>query len=62
MHKVTFDMVEKQIEIAPGVTQLMWTFNGQVPGPILRGKLGDTFEITSAPACRAIVGFRRPTG
>ena len=24
----------------------MWTYNGQVPGPILRGKVGDTFEIT----------------
>lgn len=46
MHKVTFDIVEKQIEIAPGVSQLMWTYNGQVPGPILRGKIGDTFEIT----------------
>ncbi len=46
VHKVTFDIVEKQIEIAPGVSQLMWTYNGQVPGPILRGKIGDTFEIT----------------
>jgi nitrite reductase (NO-forming) len=46
VHKVTFDIVEKQIEIAPGVSQLMWTYNGQVPGPILRGKVGDTFEIT----------------
>jgi nitrite reductase (NO-forming) len=46
VHKLTFEMVEKQIEIAPGVSQLMWTFNGQVPGPILRGKLGDKFEIT----------------
>jgi nitrite reductase (NO-forming) len=24
----------------------MWTFGGTVPGPTLRGKLGDTFEIT----------------
>ncbi len=46
VHKVTFDMVEKQIEIAPGVSQLMWSYNGQVPGPILRGNIGDTFEIT----------------
>jgi nitrite reductase (NO-forming) len=46
LHKLTLEMVEKQIEIAPGVSQLMWTFNGEVPGPILRGKLGDTFEIT----------------
>jgi nitrite reductase (NO-forming) len=46
VHKLTFDIIEKQVEIAPGVTQLMWTFNGEVPGPTLRGKLGDTFEIT----------------
>ena len=45
VHKVTFDIVEKQVEIAPGVSQLMWTYNGQVPGPILRGKVGDTFEV-----------------
>jgi nitrite reductase (NO-forming) len=24
----------------------MWTFDNQVPGPVLRGKIGDTFEIT----------------
>ncbi|HEY5012424.1 MAG TPA: multicopper oxidase domain-containing protein [Acidimicrobiia bacterium] len=46
VHKLRFDIVEKQIEIAPGVSQLMWTFNGQVPGPTLRGKVGDRFEIT----------------
>jgi nitrite reductase (NO-forming) len=46
VHKVTLDIVEKQVEIAPGVTQLMWTFGGTVPGPTLRGKVGDTFEIT----------------
>ena len=46
VHKLTLEMVEKQVAIAPGVSQLMWTFGGQVPGPVLRGKLGDTFEIT----------------
>src|SRR6185295_13850441 len=46
VHEVTFDIEEKQIEIAPGVSQLMWTYNGEVPGPILRGKVGDTFEVT----------------
>ena len=24
----------------------MWTFNGQVPGPIIHGKVGDTFVVT----------------
>jgi nitrite reductase (NO-forming) len=46
LHKATFDILEKQVEIAPGVSQLMWTYNGRVPGPILRGKVGDRFEIT----------------
>lgn len=23
----------------------MWTFNGQVPGPVLRGKVGDEFVV-----------------
>src|SRR3546814_10078849 len=34
------------MEIAPGVTQQVWTFDGQVPGPTLRGKLGDIFTVT----------------
>src|SRR5690242_16249826 len=46
VHKVTFDIVEKRIAIAPGVSQLMWTYNGEVPGPTLRGKIGDRFEVT----------------
>jgi nitrite reductase (NO-forming) len=37
---------EVEMEIAPGVTQLMWTFDGKVPGPTLRGKVGDLFRIT----------------
>jgi nitrite reductase (NO-forming) len=46
VHEIAFDATEKVIEVAPGVTQLMWTFNDQVPGPILHGKVGDTFRIT----------------
>jgi nitrite reductase (NO-forming) len=45
-HAVTFEMSEVQVEVAPGVMQEMWTFNGQVPGPTLRGKVGDTFTVT----------------
>jgi nitrite reductase (NO-forming) len=32
-------------EIAPGVTYKMWTFNGTVPGPMIRAHEGDTVEI-----------------
>jgi len=46
VHEIALDATEEQIEVAPGVTQLMWTFGGQVPGPTLRGKLGDTFRVT----------------
>nr|WP_240973848.1 multicopper oxidase domain-containing protein [Nonomuraea sp. FMUSA5-5] len=33
-------------EVAPGVRQRVWTFNGTVPGPVLRGKVGDVFVVT----------------
>lgn len=45
-HKLTIEAGETQIEVAPGVMQEMWTFNGQVPGPVLRGKVGDLFTVT----------------
>lgn len=46
VHEITLVAAETVLEVAPGVTQEMWTFNGQVPGPILRGKVGDTFRVT----------------
>ena len=46
LHEVAFDAMESIIEVAPGVTQEMWTFNGTAPGPVLRGEIGDTFRIT----------------
>ena len=45
-HEVTWHMTEEVIEIAPGVTQELWTFDGQVPGPTLRGRVGDIFTVT----------------
>lgn len=45
-HEIALSAEETEIEVAPGVTQMMWTFNEQVPGPILRGKVGDLFTIT----------------
>jgi nitrite reductase (NO-forming) len=45
-HKVTLHARERQMEIAPGVRQEMWTFNGQIPAPILRGHVGDIFTVT----------------
>jgi nitrite reductase (NO-forming) len=45
-HKVTLEATETVLGVAPGVTQQMWTFNGQVPGPILHGRVGDVFTVT----------------
>jgi nitrite reductase (NO-forming) len=46
VHEMELHATEEVIEVAPGVSQLMWTFGGTVPGPPLRGKVGDTFRIT----------------
>ncbi|HEX6576783.1 MAG TPA: multicopper oxidase domain-containing protein, partial [Jiangellaceae bacterium] len=45
-HKLTMHAVETELEVAPGVTQMMWTFDGAVPGTTLRGRVGDIFTIT----------------
>lgn len=50
VHKVTLHAVEGQVEIAPGIRQEMWSFStdgkDSIPGPVMRGKVGDTFEFT----------------
>lgn len=46
VHRLTLTAQELELEVAPGVTQTRWTFNGQVPGPTLRGRVGNVFEIT----------------
>lgn len=46
VHRRTLTVTEVEREVAAGVTQTLWTFDGQAPGPTLRGKIGDTFEIT----------------
>ncbi|GAA1150889.1 multicopper oxidase domain-containing protein [Ornithinicoccus hortensis] len=46
VHRLTLTAQEVELEVAPGVWQRRWTFNGQVPGPTLHGRVGDTFEIT----------------
>ncbi len=46
VHRYTFTVTEQTMEVAPGVTQEVWTYNGTSPGPVLHGRLGDTFVIT----------------
>jgi nitrite reductase (NO-forming) len=46
IHKRIFRIQDVKTEIAPGVTQTLWTYNGTAPGPTLHGRVGDVFEIT----------------
>jgi len=46
VHRYTFRVTEQQAEVAPGVVQEVWTFNGTAPGPVLHGRVGDRFVIT----------------
>ena len=46
VHRVDLTVSEVQREVAVGVRQTLWTFNGTAPGPVLRGKVGDRFDVT----------------
>ncbi|WP_407343987.1 multicopper oxidase domain-containing protein [Pengzhenrongella phosphoraccumulans] len=45
-HVLTMTVEDTDVEVAPGVRQTLWTFNGTAPGPTLHGKVGDVFTIT----------------
>lgn len=42
---VNLEAREEVREIAPGVEYRVWDFNGSVPGPLIRVRVGDTVEI-----------------
>lgn len=37
---------DRTVTVAPGVRMKAWTFNGQVPGPTIRAREGDTVRVT----------------
>lgn len=37
--------VEQEGRLADGTTYMFWTFNGRVPGPFVRVRVGDTIEV-----------------
>ena len=45
VHRRTFTVREVEREVAPGVTQRLWTYDGTAPGPVLHGRVGDLFVI-----------------
>jgi len=45
VREYTLTAVDKEIEIAPGVFFPAWTYNGTVPGPVIRATEGDTLRV-----------------
>ncbi len=46
VHHITLTVQAKIREVAPGVRQELWTYNGSTPGPVLHGRIGDIFDVT----------------
>ncbi len=44
--RVRFETREARWAIAPGVVYEAWTFDGRVPGPVVRATVGDTVDFT----------------
>jgi nitrite reductase (NO-forming) len=44
--RVSLETIERMGDLADGTTYRYWTFGGQVPGPFVRIKVGDTVEVS----------------
>lgn len=44
--RVTLPIEPRTLDVAPGLTQTVWSFAGRVPGPVIRARQGDTVEVT----------------
>jgi nitrite reductase (NO-forming) len=64
--RVHLDTVEVMGQLADGTTYRYWTFNGKVPGPFVRVRVGDTVEVTMKNADDSLmmhnVDFHAVTG
>jgi nitrite reductase (NO-forming) len=44
-HDIDLVVQEKKMTVAEGFVVAVWTFNGTVPGPVIRVKIGDTIRV-----------------
>jgi nitrite reductase (NO-forming) len=44
-HDIDLVVQEKKMTVAEGFVVAVWTFNGTVPGPVIRVKVGDTIRV-----------------
>ena len=59
-HKVRFDVIAREIEVAPDVRFRAWTFGGTVPGPVLHVREGDRVEFTMKNRSAEVVAITTP--
>ncbi len=63
---INLEAVEVEGQLADGTTYTYWTFNGAVPGPFFRVRLGDTIEVhmknTTGSVMNHSVDFHAVTG
>jgi FtsP/CotA-like multicopper oxidase with cupredoxin domain len=45
VREYTLTAVDREVEVAPGVFFQAWTYNGTVPGPVIRATEGDTLRV-----------------
>ncbi|WP_313192124.1 copper-containing nitrite reductase [Shinella zoogloeoides] len=64
--RVDFETVELKGRLDDGTTYVYWTFNGKVPGPFVRVRVGDTVEVHLKNAADSVmmhsVDFHAATG
>ena len=64
--RLDLEAVEVEGQLADGTTYTYWTFNGQVPGPFFRVRIGDTIEVHMKNSTTSImnhsVDFHAVTG
>jgi len=63
--RVRLEATEEVHEIAGGATYLFWGFNGHVPGPMIRARVGDTLEVHVTNAAKEMphnIDFHAVTG
>jgi nitrite reductase (NO-forming) len=46
VHDIELTITEREMTVAPGIVQTVWTFGDTVPGPVLRVTVGDTVRVT----------------
>lgn len=64
--RVDLETVEVEAQLADGISYTFWTFNGKVPGPFTRVRVGDTVEVHLKNAVSSLmnhsVDFHAVTG